>query len=355
MHNQLVLESVELLKQLIATPSFSKEEHGTAEIILDFLASKDVKVQRKKNNVWAINKHFDPLKPTLLLNSHHDTVKPNPAYTRNPFIPEGAEGRLYGLGSNDAGASLVALIAAFLSFYERSDFHYNLIFAATAEEEISGKNGISLILPALPKIDFAIVGEPTLLRMAIAEKGLLVIDCCATGIAGHAARNEGENAIYKAIDDIQWIKNYSFPKVSKTLGPVKMTVTLIKSGTQHNVIPAKCEFTIDVRTTDAYTNEEVLEVIRQHTNSEIKPRSTRLKASSVSKDHILVKAAQELGISTFGSPTLSDQSLLNAPSVKIGPGDSARSHSADEYVGLNEIEQGIDVYISLLEKINAKL
>jgi acetylornithine deacetylase len=351
MPSLLVQESVELLKLLIATPSLSKEEEGTAGILEEFFLAKGIKPHRKKNNVWVYNKNFDKLKPTILLNSHHDTVKPNPGYTRNPFIPEIEAGKLFGLGSNDAGASLVALTAAFLSFYERNDLKYNILLAVTAEEEISGKNGMLKVLAELPKIDFAIVGEPTSLQMAIAEKGLMVVDCKTIGKAGHAARDEGENAIYKAIEDILWLKNYHFQKVSETLGPVKMTVTLIKSGTQHNVIPANCEFTIDIRTTDAYTNEEVLAIIKQNISSEAKARSTRLKPSAIGKEHILVKAAKELGIKTYGSPTLSDQALLNVPSVKIGPGKSSRSHTADEYIGLDEIKEGIELYKNLLEKI----
>ncbi len=323
----LIQESVELLKQLIATPSLSKEEEGTAGILQDFFAEKNVPVQRTKNNIWVLNKHFEKSKPTLLLNSHHDTVKPNSGYTRNPFIPVVEQGRLYGLGSNDAGGPLVALIAAFLHFYDMPDLKFNLVLAATAEEEISGRNGLAKILPALPKIDLAIVGEPTSMQMAIAEKGLMVLDCIAHGKSGHAAREEGENAIYKALQDIAWIRDYRFPQLSETLGPVKMSVTIIKSGSQHNVIPAECEFTVDVRTTDAYSNEEVLEIIRQNVHSDVKPRSTRLQPSSIPKKHFLVQAAQQLGIKTYGSPTLSDQALLNAPSVKMGPGESSRSHT----------------------------
>ncbi len=349
---QLFNEAIALLKRLIATPSFSKEEQGTAGIINDFFLSKNIAVSRKNNNIWVYNKHFDQLKPSILLNSHHDTVKPNPGYTRDPFLPKVEEGKLYGLGSNDAGASLVALIAAFLSFYERTDLKFNILFAATAEEEISGENGIFSILPELPILEFAIVGEPTQLQMAISEKGLMVIDCYARGKAGHAARNEGENAIYKALKDIEWIKNYQYPKVSETLGPVKMSVTLIKSGTQHNVVPALCEFTIDVRTTDAYTNEEVYKIIKQHISSEAKARSMRLQPSSVGSDHLLVKTAGELGIKTYGSPTLSDQALIDSPSIKIGPGDSARSHMADEYIELQEIKEGIELYRKVIEKIS---
>jgi acetylornithine deacetylase len=348
---QLVSDAIELLKQLIVTPSFSKEEEGTAGIIEEFFAARTIKTQRKKNNVWALNKHFDKAKPTILLNSHHDTVKPNAGYKRNPFMPVIEGDKLYGLGSNDAGGPLVCLIATFVSFYDKPNLKYNIILAATAEEEISGKNGIESILPELPKIDLAIVGEPTLLQMAIAEKGLLVIDCVANGKAGHAARNEGDNAIYKALKDIDWIKNYQFPNISETLGPVKMSVTIMRAGEQHNVVPAKCEFTIDVRTTDAYTNEEVCDTIQKNISSDVTARSMRLRPSAIKKDHVLIKAAAKLGIKTFGSPTLSDQALINSPSVKIGPGDSARSHSADEYIGVGEIQEGIEIYRKLVGEI----
>lgn len=344
-------DAVELLKELIAIPSFSKEEEGTAGAIENFFAERNIKTQRKKNNVWALNKHFDKSKLTILLNSHHDTVKPNAGYTRSPFLPEVNGDKLYGLGSNDAGASLVSLIAAFVSFYEKENLKYNIILAATAEEEISGKNGIECVLPELPPISFAIVGEPTQLQMAIAEKGLLVLDCTAIGKAGHAARDEGDNAIYKALEDIDWIKNYQFPKVSETLGPVKMSVTIINAKGQHNVVPAKCEFVVDVRTTDAYTNEELCELIKKNISSDVVARSMRLRPSSIENDHILLMASKKLGIKTFGSPTLSDQALMNLPSVKIGPGDSARSHSADEYIGLGEIREGLEVYSRLLGEV----
>lgn len=348
---KLYTDAVELLKELIAIPSFSKEEEGTAGAIENFFAERNIKTQRKKNNVWALNKHFDKSKPTILLNSHHDTVKPNAGYTRSPFLPEVEGDKLYGLGSNDAGGPLVALIATFLSFYERGDLKYNIILAATAEEEISGNNGIAKILKDLPVLDCVIVGEPTQMQMATAEKGLMVLDCTAKGVAGHAARNEGDNAIYKAIKDIEWIKNYQFPKVSETLGPVKMSTTIINAGKQHNVVPDECKFTVDVRTTDAYTNEETLAIIKQHVTSDVEARSTRLQPSFIRKDHALVKAANTLGIKIFGSPTLSDQALIDAPSVKIGPGDSARSHSADEYIGLCEIREGIEAYIKLLAEL----
>ena len=341
-------KAIALLKQLIATPSLSREESDTAVLIEDFLKAEGVELNRFGNNVWAKNLHFDAAKPTLLLNSHHDTVKPNAGYTRDPFSPEVEEGRLYGLGSNDAGGCLVSLLATFLHFQGRDDLNYNLVVAASAEEEISGKEGIEKLIPELPKIDLAIVGEPTQMHMAIAEKGLMVLDCKATGKAGHAAREEGENALYKAMKDIDWFRTYSFPKVSESLGPVKMSVTVIEAGKQHNVVPDECRFVVDVRTTDAYSNLETLEIIREHVDCEVNPRSTRLNPSGISADHPLVKAGLALGRSTYGSPTLSDQALMPFPSLKMGPGDSARSHTPDEYIYLSEIEEGIKIYIELL-------
>lgn len=351
MLQQLSEEVIQLLKQLIATPSFSREENTTADLIQKFLELKGIPTSRQMNNVWAINKSFKEGKPTILLNSHHDTVKPNSGYTHNPFEPIEKDGKLFGLGSNDAGGPLMGLLATFLYFYELPTTH-NFIFAATAEEEISGRNGVELILPQLGKIDFAIVGEPTLMQLAIAEKGLLVVDCIAHGKSGHAAREEGENALYKALKDINWFRSYQFPKVSETLGPVKMSVTIIHSGTQHNVVPDKCEFTVDIRITDCYKNEDVLEIIRQHVASEVKPRSLRLTPSSISKDHPLVKAGLALGRTTYGSPTTSDQALMNFPSLKLGPGDSARSHTADEFIYIHEIREGIALYVQMLLQIN---
>ncbi len=344
-------EVIFLLKQLIAIPSFSKQEEGTASLIEKFFLDKGMNPERKENNVWIKNKYFSENKPTILLNSHHDTVKPNSGYTLDPFDPIVKDGKIYGLGSNDAGASLVALLGTFLYYYDNQDLSCNFIYAATAEEEISGTNGIELILPDLGKIDFAIVGEPTQMHLAIAEKGLLVVDCTAHGKSGHAARNEGENAIYKAMQDIEWFRTFQFPKVSAALGPVKMTVTMIHSGTQHNVVPDKCDFTVDIRCTDAYTHEEVLDIIKQNIQSDIKPRSMRLKPSSISIEHPFVKAGIKIGRNTYGSPTSSDQALMPFTSVKIGPGDSARSHTADEFVFINEIEEGIQIYIQILDQI----
>lgn len=343
---------IQLLQKMIATPSFSREENLTADLLAAFLSYKGVaEVHRQQNNVWAYNRHFDPSKPTILLNSHHDTVKPNSAYTRDPFRPDVEEGRLYGLGSNDAGASVVALTAAFLHFYPLDGLKYNLCLALTAEEEVSGQNGIESILPQLGELSFAMVGEPTQMQMAIAERGLMVLDCVAHGRAGHAARDEGDNAIYRALQDIEWFRTYRFPKESELFGPVKMSVTIISAGTQHNVVPAECRFTVDVRVCDRYTNEEVLAVVREHVQSEVTPRSLRLKPSYIDPSHPIVVAGTELGRKTFGSPTTSDQALLSIPSLKMGPGDSARSHSADEFVYIEEIEQGIDQYIAMLTRV----
>lgn len=343
--------AISLLKKLIATPSLSGEESKTADLIQDVLQSHGAATNRHINNVWARNKHFDPTKPTLLLNSHHDTVKPSDGYSRDPYTPQIIDDTLYGLGSNDAGGPLVSLIATFLHFHDQKDIPYNVLIAATAEEEISGANGISSILEKIAPVDCAIVGEPTRMRMAVAEKGLMVLECTATGKSGHAARNEGENAIYKALNDINWFRSYSFDKVSEFLGPIKMTVTVIHAGSQHNVVPDSCEFTVDVRTTDAYTNPGVLEIIKEHIESDINPRSVRLNPSSIPADHPLVQAGTAIGLESYGSPTVSDQACITAPSVKIGPGDSARSHTPDEYIKLGEIKDGIDTYIQLITQL----
>ena len=347
----LFKEAFDLLQRLIVTPSVSKHEAETANIINNFFTQHGVKTNRKANNIWTYNLHFDPAKPTILLNSHHDTVKPNSGYTRNPHEAAIEDGKLYGLGSNDAGGALVSLIATFLHFYERTDLKYNLCMAATAEEEISGHNGLECIVPELGKLDFAIVGEPTLMQLAIAERGLMVLDCTAHGRAGHAAREEGENAIYKALTDIEWFRTFKFDKVSELFGHIKMSVTVINAGTQHNVVPESCKFTVDVRVTDAYRNEEVLAIIKQHVNCDVKARSTRLKPSSIDKNHPIVLSGIALGRSTYGSPTTSDQALLDIPSLKMGPGDSARSHMADEFIYVDEIKEGIELYIKLLDGI----
>lgn len=347
--NTLKHKAIELLKQLIATPSLSKEEDKTAAILANFLKEEGVDMHQHLNNVWAVNKHFDPAKQTLMLNSHHDTVKPNNGYTKPPFAPIVEKGKLFGLGSNDAGGPLVSLIATFLHFYEHQNLNYNLLLACTAEEEISGKNGIVEVMKVVPAPALAIIGEPTLMNMAIAEKGLMVLECTAHGKAGHSARNEGENAIYKALKDIEWIQSFQFPKQSKMLGPVKMTTTIINAGSQHNVVPDACHFTIDVRTTDAYSNEETLSIIAEQLQSAINPKSLRLNPSSIEIKHPLVQAGVKAGMTTYGSPTLSDQSLINISSLKLGPGDSARSHTPDEFIFLAEIEEGIEKYIELLE------
>jgi acetylornithine deacetylase len=349
--DKLGVKTITRLQRLIAIPSFSRQEQHAVAVIESFLKEEGISFQRKGNNVWASNRYFDPAKPTLLLNSHIDTVKPNSGYTLDPFEPLMAEDKLYGLGSNDAGGPLLSLLAVFTHYYSMDDLKYNLIYAATAEEEISGKNGIESILAELGSIDFAIVGEPTGMHLAIAEKGLIVLDCTVTGKAGHAAREEGENAIYKAMKDIEWFRSFRFPKESETLGAVKMSVTMIESGSQHNVVPATCTYTVDLRTTDVYTHEEILTIIQQHISADVHARSMRLKPSAISKEHPFVQAGISLGRKTYGSPTISDQALMPFPSVKLGPGDSARSHQADEFINLSEITEGIAIYIQLLNQI----
>lgn len=345
-------EAIELLKELIATPSFSKEEDQTAGILCRFIGAKGIKHTRVGNNVFALNKYFDEKKPTVLLNSHHDTVKPNPQYTKDPFSPVVEDGKLFGLGSNDAGGCLVSLIATFLYFYNKQDIKYNIILAATAEEEISGTGGIEYTLQYLPKIDCAIVGEPTQMQIAVAERGLMVLDCICHGKAGHAARNEGENAIYKALKDIEWFQNFHFEKVSDLLGPSKMSVTVIETENKaHNVVPAVCKFVVDTRINELYSFEEVLDIIKANVLCEVNPRSTRLRSTSIALDHPLVKAGLKLGRTYYGSPTTSDKALMPFPALKMGPGDSARSHTANEYIYINEIQQGIELYIQLLNQV----
>jgi acetylornithine deacetylase len=345
-------EAVALLTQLISIPSFSREESKTADLLQFFLQNRGIAHTRIGNNICAKNLFFDPARPTILLNSHHDTVKPNSGYTRDPYDAKVIDGKLYGLGSNDAGASLVSLVATFLYFYEQPDLKYNLVFAGSAEEEISGSNGIELVLREFPFIECAIVGEPTLMQMAVAEKGLLVLDCVSHGKAGHAARNEGDNAIYHALKDIELIKNYSFPKVSETLGPVRMTVTsIVTDNKAHNVVPDNCRFTVDIRVTDAYTHEEIVDTLSGMLHCEIKPRGFRMRSSGIANGHPLVAAGNLIGLSSYGSPTTSDKALMNFPALKLGPGDSARSHTADEFVYLGEIRNGIEIYIELLKKV----
>lgn len=352
MKNLLYDSAVLLLKQLIATPSFSKEEQDTANIIAAFFEQQGVEYQRVGNNIYAKNKHYNISKPTVLLNSHHDTVFPNKGYTLDPFNPLEKEGKLFGLGSNDAGGCLVSLIATFLHFYHQENTAYNIVFAASAEEEISGVNGIELVLPKLGKIDFGIVGEPTLLEMAVAERGLMVIDCIAQGRAGHAAREEGENALYKAMEDINWIKNFKFEKVSALLGECRLSVTVIETeNKQHNVVPGQCKFVMDARINELYNFDEIQEIFKLHLKSSFHPRSTRMKSTSIALDHPLVKAGIQLGKGYYGSPTTSDKALMPFPTLKMGPGDSARSHTADEFIYLREIEEGINCYIQLIEQI----
>lgn len=351
-NEQLYADAVQLLQQLIRTPSISREEQGTAAVLGAFLQAHDIPFQQHLNNVWAKNKYFDPAKPTILFNSHHDTVKPNPQYTRDPFDGVIEGDKLYGLGSNDAGGCLVSLVAAFRHFYAQENLKYNIIVAITAEEEVSGMNGIESILDQLPPLELAIVGEPTLTQLAVAEKGLMVLDCISHGRAGHAAREEGENALYKALPDIQWFKDYRFEKVSPVLGPVKMSVTVINTSNKaHNVVPADCSFVVDVRVTEMYTLEEVLDTVTANVQCEVKPRSIRMRPSGIPLEHPLVKAGIAMGKTCYGSPTTSDQALIPHTSIKIGPGDSARSHTADEFIYVHEIRDGIDTYIRLVTAI----
>lgn len=341
-------DAVALLQQLIAIPSFSREENAASDFLERFIEINGFVVSRKHNNIWMLSPGFDSTRPTVLLNSHIDTVKPVAGWARDPFSPIIEKGRLFGLGSNDAGASLVSLLQTFFYLTHKQQT-YNLIFAASAEEEVSGENGLESLLKELPNIDFAVVGEPTNMQLAVAEKGLMVLDCTSTGIAGHAARNEGENAIYKALQDIEWFRTYEFEKKTDLLGPVKMTVTQINAGTQHNVIPDKCTFVVDVRSNEMYSNEEIMTEIQRNVNCDVKARSTRLSSTATPLEHPIVTRGIDLNLSVYGSPTLSDQALMPFPSVKIGPGDSARSHTADEYILIREIEKAIETYIQLLD------
>lgn len=344
--------AINLLKELIATPSLSREEDQTAGILCRFLGTRNIEHSRVGNNVFALNREFDKNKPTILLNSHHDTVKPNPQYTKDPYSPIEEDGKLFGLGSNDAGGCLVSLLAAFVHFYDKEELKYNIAIAATAEEEISGVGGIEMTIPYLPAIDFAIVGEPTQMQMAVAERGLMVLDCVSHGKAGHAARNEGENSIYKALKDVEWFRTFKLEKVSDLLGPSKMSVTVIETENKaHNVVPALCRFVVDTRINELYTFEEVIDIIKANVSCEVKARSTRLRSTSIALDHPVVKAGTALGRTYYGSPTTSDKALMPFPALKMGPGDSARSHTADEFIHLSEITEGIELYIRLLSKI----
>ena len=351
MFEKQTFEAIELLKRMISHPSFSHEEKACADLIEHYIEEEGYTPSRIGNNVWILGSNYDSSRPTLLLNSHIDTVKPVDGWNFDPFLPVENDGKLYGLGSNDAGASVVSLLQVFFLLSKEKQT-YNLIFAASAEEEISGNNGMESLLKELPKIDFAIVGEPTNMQLAVAEKGLMVLDCIARGKAGHAARNEGENAIYKALADIEWFKNYQFPKVSEFLGEVKMSVTQINAGTQHNVIPDKCSFVVDIRSNELYNNADILAVINSNVSCELTARSTRLSSSATPQNHPVVTKAKEMGMDIFGSPTLSDQALMPFASVKIGPGQSSRSHTANEYILTDEIHEGIKKYVELLNGLS---
>ena len=348
LQEEYVSDAVELLKKLIATPSVSRNEKDAADIMEQTIRSYGFEPQREANNIWIIDPHYDESRPTLLLNAHIDTVKPVASWTRDPFSPDVEDGVLYGLGSNDCGGGLCSLLQIFRMLTEKPQ-HYNLIYLASAEEEVSGKDGITRVLPLLPHIDLAIVGEPTGMNPAVAEKGLMVLDVIAHGKSGHAARNEGVNAIYEALDDMRWIRDYKFEKVSEFLGPTKMTLTVVNAGTQHNVIPDKCTMLVDIRTNEFYDNEEVYEFIRQHLKSEVKAHSFRLKSSRIDPEHPLIRKCVAMGMKPFGSPTLSDQALMHFPSFKLGPGESSRSHSANEFIRISEIRDAIAKYETLLD------
>lgn len=346
--DSLYYNAVDLLKEMISTPSFSREEHNVAEVITACMRKMGFEPKRKGNNLWLQSPGFDNAKPTILLNSHMDTVRPVSGWVRDPFAPDVEDDILYGLGSNDAGASLVSLLHAFFMLTSKKQ-DYNLIFLASCEEEVSGNGGAEAAVPELPEITFGIVGEPTGMNPAIAEKGLLVLDCTAYGKAGHAARNEGDNAIYKAMQDIEWFRTFQFPKISDLLGPVKMTVSMINAGTQHNVVPDKCDFVVDVRSNELYSNEKLFQLIDQHTDCEVKPRSFRLNSSQIALENPFVQRAIMISKVPYGSPTLSDQTFMPFPTLKMGPGDSARSHTADEYICLSEIREAIELYVKLLD------
>ena len=346
---QLTDKALKLLKQLISIQSFSSEEDKTADAIQDWFLEFGIPFERIHNNVFAKNKFWDDSKPILLLNSHHDTVKPNKAYTKDPFHPHIEDGKLYGLGSNDAGGCLVSLIATFTHYYAAENLNHNILMVASMEEENAGENSLRGLLPGLPKIDVAIVGEPTLMDLAIAEKGLVVFDAVVKGTPSHAAHPNDNNSIYNTIAVLEWFKNYKFKKSSEALGDVKMTVTQINAGSQHNVVPAQVELVIDVRVNDAYSNKEIADLLKSEAPCELKERGLNLNSSKIDKKHALVQSGIALGRKTYGSPTLSDQAALTCQSLKLGPGDSIRSHSADEFIYVREIEEGIDLYIKILE------
>lgn len=344
----LTTEAIELLKRLVETPSFSSEEDKTALLIENWFNENNIPFKRENNNIWAYNLHFDKSKPTLLLNSHHDTVKPNQGYTLDPFTAIEEDGKLFGLGSNDAGGCLVSLLTTFAHFYQKENLSHNIVVVASAEEESSGQKGLNSVLKHLPELDCAIVGEPTEMQLAIAEKGLLVLDVIVAGTASHAAHPNNDNPIYNTIEVIEWFKNYQFEKISEVLGPVKMTVTQINAGKQHNVVPSECHLVVDIRVNDKYTNQEVLNIVVENVKANVKPRSMHLNASAIDKNHKLVQAGIALGRTTYGSPTLSDQSVLSCQSLKLGPGSSPRSHTANEFIFIDEIKEGIELYIKIL-------
>lgn len=349
---QYVDDAVALLTRLIAIPSVSRNEKDAADELQRTMQDYGYTPQREGNNLWIMSKDWDDSRPTLLLNAHIDTVKPVSTWSRDPFTPLLEGDFLYGLGSNDCGGGLVSLLQVFRILTSQSSTlnlpTYNLIYLASCEEEVSGVGGIRAVLPQLPKIDVAIVGEPTGMQPAVAERGLMVIDGVARGRSGHAARNEGVNAIYEALDDLLFLRDYHFEKVSPLLGPTKMQCTVINSGTQHNVVPDECRFIIDVRTNEHYTNEEVFDFLQSHMKSQLKARSYHLHSSFIPLDHPLVRRCLEMGMQPFGSPTLSDQALMRFPSFKLGPGQSSRSHSADEFICVSEIRDAINTYIALL-------
>lgn len=348
---QITTNAIRLLKKLIETPSFSGKEDHTATLIIEWFTSYKIPYKREDHNIWATNKSFHESKPSLLLNSHHDTVQPNKGYTKDPFMAMVEDGKLYGLGSNDAGGALVSLLATFTYYYHRENLNYNLVFVASGEEENSGPKGLHSILDIIPKIDVAIVGEPTGMHLAIAEKGLVVFDAIVAGTASHAAHPNDNNAIYNTIEVLDWFQKYTFHKTSEVLGDVKMTVTQINAGVQHNAVPAEVALVIDVRVNDAYSNQEIATLLEKEAPCDrITPRGLRLNSSSISSEHSLVKAGISLGRNTYGSPTLSDQAVLKCPSLKLGPGDSKRSHTADEFIYISEIEEAIQLYTALLEK-----
>jgi acetylornithine deacetylase len=343
-------EAIDLVSDLVRTPSFSGEEHATADLLAHWLRARGATVHRKGNNVWSFGETVDEAKPTLMLCSHHDTVRPVASWQRDPFDPLMTEGRIIGLGSNDAGGCVAALCMTFLALRKRGDLPFNVLLVLSAEEEIAGDGGLVSVMEEVGSVALAIVGEPTDMALAVAEKGLLVLDCTAYGVAGHAARSTGVNAISIAMRDIDWIERQVFPDESPLLGPVKMTVTQIEAGTQHNVVPDRCRFVVDVRVTERYTHEEILDTLRTHLLSDVQPRSMRLRPSAIPDDHPIVRAAADLGFACFGSPTMSDQAMLAIPSVKIGPGRSERSHTAEEYVTIEELERGLRMYHDLIHK-----